>query len=113
MEDARLAPRRATWLFYAVLVDLGDAVADELSLPFEQISLEMIYRGLYHFNVAYNKGKTTDPVQYFSDPNNQDLGIVKRKRKPNKKLIIAPFPDRQRGQENFFFQNPLTSCSSA
>ncbi len=25
----------ATWLFYAVLVDLGDAVADELSLPYE------------------------------------------------------------------------------
>ncbi len=39
----------ATWLFYAVLVDLSDAVADELSLPFDSISLEMIYRGLYHF----------------------------------------------------------------
>jgi hypothetical protein len=31
-----------TWLFYAVLVDLGDAVADELSLPCDRISLEMI-----------------------------------------------------------------------
>ena len=27
----------------------GDAVADELTLPFDRISLEMIYRGLYHF----------------------------------------------------------------
>ena len=62
----------------------------------------MIYRGLYHLNVAYNKGKATDPVRYFADPNNQDLGIIKRKRKPNKKLIVAPFPDRQRGQDNFF-----------
>jgi hypothetical protein len=26
-----------TWLFYAVLVDLGDAVADELALPLDQI----------------------------------------------------------------------------
>jgi hypothetical protein len=26
-----------TWLFYAVLVDLGDAVAEELSLPFDRI----------------------------------------------------------------------------
>jgi hypothetical protein len=26
-----------TWLFYAVLVDLGDAVAEELSLPFDHI----------------------------------------------------------------------------
>jgi hypothetical protein len=36
----------ATWLFYAVLVDLGDAVSNELSLPFDRISLEMIYRGM-------------------------------------------------------------------
>ena len=43
-----------TWLFYAVLVDLGDAVADELSVPFDRISLEMIYRGLYHFYVAHH-----------------------------------------------------------
>ncbi len=27
----------ATWLFYAVLVDLGDAVADEMSVPFDSI----------------------------------------------------------------------------
>lgn len=27
----------ATWLFYAVLVDLGDAVANELALPFDRI----------------------------------------------------------------------------
>lgn len=32
-----------TWLFYAVLVDLGDAVAEELSLPFDRISLEIIF----------------------------------------------------------------------
>lgn len=57
-----------TWLFYAVLVDLGDAVADELALPFERISLEMIYRGLYHFSVAYQKGLATDPVKYFAAP---------------------------------------------
>lgn len=29
----------ATWLFYAVLVDLGDAVADELGVPIERVSL--------------------------------------------------------------------------
>lgn len=103
-----------TWLFYAVLVDLGDAVADELSLPFDSISLEMIYRGLYHFSVAYQKGKATDPVKYFAAPENQDLGIVKRQRKPNVKLIVAPFPDKQRGSDQFFFQAsskiPLTTA---
>ncbi|HAG81210.1 MAG TPA: IS4 family transposase [Cyanobacteria bacterium UBA12227] len=82
----------ATWLFYAVLVDLGDAVADELSLPFDRISLEMVYRGLYHFTVAYDKGKTTDPVKYFADPSNQDLGVVKVLRKPVEKLDLSPFP---------------------
>ena len=106
-----------TWLFYAVLVDLGDAVADELSLPFDSISLEMIYRGLYHFSVAHQKGLTSDPVQYFAAPENRDLGIVKRKRNPNVKLIVAPFPDRQRSPEQFFFQpssqTPLTTSVGA
>lgn len=62
----------ATWLFYAVLMDLGDAVADELALPVDRISLEMIYRGLYHFSVARQKGLTDDPIQYFADPKNRD-----------------------------------------
>jgi hypothetical protein len=45
---------------------------------------------------------------------NQDLGIVKRQRKPNIKLIIAPFPDRQRNTDQFFFKAateiPLTTA---
>jgi hypothetical protein len=32
----------STWLFFAVLVDLGDAVADEMELEFDRISLEML-----------------------------------------------------------------------
>lgn len=95
----------ATWLFYAVLVDLGDAVADELSLPFDRISLEMIYRGLYHFYVAHHKGLATHPVTYFSAIENQDLGIVKALRKPNQKLIISPFPDSTSKQDSFFFDS--------
>lgn len=71
----------STWLFFAVLVDLGDAVAEELMLPFDRISLEMVFRGLYHFIQAYNKGEATDLVKYLAAPENQDLGIVKRLRK--------------------------------
>ena len=56
----------ATWLFYAVLMDLGDAVADELALPIDRISLEMIYRGLYHFSVAHQKGLSNEPIKYFA-----------------------------------------------
>ena len=59
----------------------GDAVADELCLPFDEISLEMIYRRLYHFTMAHQKGKATDPVKYFADPQNRDLGIIKKKPK--------------------------------
>ena len=92
------------WLFYAVLVDLGDAIADEVSLPFDRISLEMIYRGLYHFYVARHKGLTTDPIKYFAAPENQDLGVVKSIRKPNVKLIIAPFPEHVRSGGQFFFE---------
>ena len=82
----------ATWLFYGVLVDLGDAVADAMNLPFERISLEMLHRGFYHFIQAYNKGKASDPVAYFAAPENQDLDIVKRIRKPSLKLDLAPYP---------------------
>jgi len=80
-------------LFYSVLVDLGDAVADEISLPFESISLEMIYRGLYYFQVAHHKGLAADTGKYLAAEKNLDLGIVKAQRKPKVKLIVAPFPD--------------------
>jgi len=82
----------ATWLFYALLVDLGDAVADRLGLPFDRISLEMLYRAFYHFSRAYDKGLATDPISYFADPANQDLGVVKRLRKPIARLDLSPFP---------------------
>jgi hypothetical protein len=82
----------ATWLFFALLVDLGDAVADRLGLPFERISLEMLLRGLYHFSRAFSQGLVSDPVAYFADPANQDLGVVKRLRKPVAHLDLSPFP---------------------
>ena len=107
-----------TWLFYyvsgdptrAVLIDLGDAIADEVSLPFDRISLEMIYRGLYHFYVAHHKGLATDPITYFAAPEHKDLGIVKSIRKPFKKLIIDPFPDRVSREGLFFFEPSSQSC---
>lgn len=84
----------ATWLFYAVLLDLADAVAEELSLPTERISVEMLFRGLYHFNYAYHQGKATDLVSYFAAPENQDLGVVKAlpKAKRQQRLDLSPHP---------------------
>jgi hypothetical protein len=80
----------ATWLLYAVLVDLSDAIADELDLPLERISLEMVYRGLYHFHVAFTKGTAADPVAYLAAQT--DLGIVKRKRKPRGYVPLDTLP---------------------
>ena len=55
-------------MFMLMIVDLGDAVTDELYVPFDQIYLEMIYRGLYHFSVAYQKGITTDQLSILPRP---------------------------------------------
>lgn len=82
----------STWLFFAVLVDLGDAVADELMLPFDRISLEMVFRSLYYFIQAYDKGEATDLVKYLAAPENQDLGIVKRLRKKPPSVATDPLP---------------------
>lgn len=70
----------ATWLLYAVLVDLTQAVAEKLNQPFRALSLEMVYRGLYHFTQASHRGETTDPIAYLAAPEQKDLGILKRKR---------------------------------
>ena len=70
----------ATWLLYAVLVDLTDAVAERLNQPFAAVSLEMVYRNLYYCATAYHRGETTDPIAYLAD-NATWLGVLKRKRK--------------------------------
>lgn len=71
----------ATWLLYAVLVDLTDAVAEALEQPFANVSLEMVYRSLYFFTQAHHRGEATDVVVYLA-ANAKLLGILKRPRKP-------------------------------
>jgi DDE family transposase len=80
----------ATWLLYAVLIDLTDAVAQALNRPFTALSVEMVYRSVYHFTQAYHRGAATDPVAYLAE-NADWLGILKRKRK--KPPSAAPWPD--------------------
>lgn len=70
----------ATWLLYAVLVDLTDAVAEQLNQPFAAISMEMVYRSVYYFAQAYHRGEADDPVVYLAD-NATWLGVLKRKRR--------------------------------
>ncbi len=44
----------ATWLFYAVLIDVADTVANEFEMQAEKISIEMLFRSFYLFNHAYS-----------------------------------------------------------
>lgn len=67
----------ATWMVYLVIVDLSDAVAEALHQPLLAISMEMVYRGLYHFGQALAKGLADAPVAYLVRHANL-LGIVKR-----------------------------------
>jgi hypothetical protein len=70
----------ASWLLYAVVVDLADAIADEKGLPLDALSLEMTFRGLYHFTSAFHRGLATDPVAYLAAPAQETLGLIKRRR---------------------------------
>ena len=70
----------ATWILYAILVDLTDDVAEALERPFADISIEMVYRGLYHFAQAYHRGEANDPIAYLVH-NADTLGIIKQRRK--------------------------------
>ena len=70
----------ATWILYAVLVDLTDAVAEALQKPFAAISVEMVYRSLYFFGQAVLRGEVTNLITYLV-ANAKLLGLLKRKRR--------------------------------
>ena len=66
----------ATWLYYAVLIDLCDEVAEILQLPLERISVEMVSRSLYFYVQATAQGYTGTAAQHFAQAAKL-LGIVK------------------------------------
>jgi len=70
----------ATWLLYCVLTELVDEVASEVQQPVKRISIEMVYRGLYHYSQALARGETLGVAQYFAK-HQKLLGIVKAPRK--------------------------------
>jgi hypothetical protein len=73
----------ATWLFYAVLADLCDQVAEALEQPLEKISVEMVFRSLYHFARAIDAGEDPELVPFLVH-HAQLLGLVKADRKRHK-----------------------------
>lgn len=80
----------ATWLLYAVLVDLADDVADTLGVPLERVSLEMVFRGLYFFCLAAARGEADDPVAYLAAQ--PDLGILKPPRPKRERERLDALP---------------------
>jgi Transposase DDE domain len=54
----------ATFLFYLVLLNVGQQVAQSLNEPLARISVEMVFRAFYHYRGALTRGETSDLVSY-------------------------------------------------
>lgn len=67
----------ATFLFYAIVIDLCDDIADELGVGLEQISVEMVMRGLYHYVTAVNQGLWSGTAVGYLAREAKGLGILK------------------------------------
>ena len=78
-----------TILAYGMLVDLCGELGQALAVPAERISVEMTFRSLYHYARACQQGETRDLVPWLSDPNQADLGLVKRQRNRSKPDELA------------------------
>ena len=78
----------ATWLYYAILVDLCDDVAQALQVPLDRISVEMVARGLYHYVQATANGYKDSAVRYFAE-HAKLLGILKRPKKPGGPSVLT------------------------
>jgi hypothetical protein len=81
----------ATWLFYLLLVDLTDQVAEVMRRPYEDISMEMVFKGLAFFVREKKLGHATDPVAYLVE-DAKLLGILKHRNRPKQPLTVPPDP---------------------
>ena len=73
-----------------MLLGFADEVAGLLRLPFERISVEMVFRSTYYYTKAVERGDTRSMPEYLAD-RSTDLGIVKRKRK-NEMSVFESWP---------------------
>lgn len=80
----------ATWLFYLVLVDLTDRVAETMHRPYDDISMEMVFKGLAFFVREKQRSGVTDPVAYLVE-RAKLLGILKHRNRPKMPLTV-PVP---------------------
>ena len=82
----------AIWLLHSVVIDLSDGVAAELSQLFTVISVEMVYRVLYHYSRALARGNQLSIFQYLAQIAKL-LGIIKRPRP--KRVSVQNHPLQQ------------------
>lgn len=75
----------ATWIFYAVLMEVCVDVAVALNQPLERISIEMVFRSFYHFSRARQQHRA-DALIPFLVKYHQSLGLVKAKRKRHRRI---------------------------
>jgi Transposase DDE domain len=73
----------ATLIFYAVLLTICQQVAQVLEEPLERISVEMVFRALYHYSRAVERGECDDLVSFLVE-HAKFLGLIKRWRKPHR-----------------------------
>jgi hypothetical protein len=76
-------PLYATLMFCAVLVAIGQQVAQALGEPLERLSVEMAFRAFYHDSRAVQRGESDDLVSFLGG-HAKRLGIVKRWRKQHR-----------------------------
>lgn len=79
----------ATWIFYVLLNQVQAQVALALQLPLQRISMEMVFRGFYHYAQAVLKGTQLTLVQFLVE-HHRLLALVKpirqRKRKQDEQF---------------------------
>jgi len=74
-------------VLYAVLVDLTDSVAEALNRPFEDISMEMVFKALYHFTQEKKLGRASDPVTFLAQ-DAKFYGVLKHRNHPKPTLTL-------------------------
>jgi hypothetical protein len=78
----------ATFLFYLVLLNVCQQVAQSLNEPLERISMEMVFRAFYHYSRALTRGETIELVPYLVH-HAKLLGLVKRQRQRHREIQQA------------------------
>ena len=76
----------ATLIFYGVLIEVCQETAMLLGQPLERISVEMVFRGFYHYSQALQKGSSRSLVSFLTE-HARLLGLVKRVRKRDREHL--------------------------